>query len=79
VKKGDLVRVDVYGRVSDIPAIDEMSGAFAYIPKGEHAVFIGSQRGQQTLGGGARIMWRGRQMLVQPASLALVQPTQEVV
>jgi hypothetical protein len=79
VKSGDLVKIEVAGYNSAVPAIDEISGAFAYIPKGAHAVYLGHEVGQQTLGGGARIMWQGRQMLVLPKAIGLVQPTHEVV
>lgn len=79
MKKGDLVKVDISGYDSAVPAVDEINGAFVYIPKGDHAMFLGGEEGQQTLGGGARIMWQGRQMLVLPKAVGLVQPTHEVV
>lgn len=32
-----------------------------------------------TLGGGARILWEGEELLVQPGAITFVQPPDEVV
>lgn len=76
---GDLVRVGIGGYPDDIPGIDEASGETQWVIRDSKAIYIGPQTGQQTLGGGARILWHGRVLLVQPSVLDLVQPAQEVV
>lgn len=79
MKPGDLVEVVMGGYPDDVPAVDEVSFKTEWLERGSKAVFVGPGPGQQILGGGARILWRGRMMLVQPGALVLVQPTREVV
>ena len=79
MRPGDLVAVVMGGYPDDVPAIDEVLMKSEWIPRGEKAMYMGPNPGQQMLGGGARILWRGRVMLVQPGALVLVQPAQEVV
>lgn len=67
------------GYQDDIPGIDEETGTTQWITRDTNAIYLGHQAGQQTLGGGARILWRGRVVLVQPGVLDLVQPAQEVL
>jgi len=76
---GDLVTVSLGGYQDDIPGIDEVMGTTQWVTRGTIAVYLGPQEGQQTLGGGARILWRGRVVLVQPGVLDIVQPAQKVV
>jgi hypothetical protein len=73
---GDLVTISLGGYQDDIPGIEEDTGKTQWIARGAMAVYLGLQAGQQTLGGGARILCRGRVMLVQPGVIDLVQPTQ---
>ena len=79
MRPGDLVAVVMGGYPDDVPAVDEESCKPVWIPRGEKAMYMDPKPGQQMLGGGARILWRGRMMLVQPGALVLVQPTHEVV
>ena len=79
MRPGDLVAVVMGGYPDDFPAVDEESCKLVWIPRGEKAMYMDPKPGQQMLGGGARILWRGRMMLVQPGALVLVQPAQEVV
>jgi hypothetical protein len=71
MKPGDLVEVVMGGYPDDVPAVDEA--------RGSKALYVEPKPGQQTLGGGVRILWQGRLMLVQPGALVVVQPAQEVV
>ena len=71
---GDLVTVGIGGYQDDIPGIDEETGMTQWVIRGSRAMYLGVQEGQQMLGGGAKILWRGRVVLVQPGVLDLVQP-----
>lgn len=79
MKPGDLVEVVMGGYPDDVPAVDEESCKPVWLERGSKAIYMGPKPGQQLLGGNARILWRGRMMLVQPGSMVLVQPTHEVV
>jgi len=79
MKPGDLVEVVMGGYPDDVPAVDEESRKAVWIDRGSKAIYMGPKPGQQLLGGNARILWRGRMMLVQPGSMVLVQPTPVVV
>ena len=79
MRPGDLVAVVMGGYPDDVPAVDEETCKPLWIPRGDKAMYMDPKPGQQMLGGGARILWRGRMMLVQPGALELVQPTHEVV
>ena len=76
---GDLVTVGIGGYPDDIPALIEETFGTVWIDRGSTAVLIGPKEGQQVLGGGVRILWRGRVLLVSEGVLVLVQPAQEVV
>ena len=56
-----------------------MTGRIVSITRGSHAVYLGREEGQVTLGGGARILWEGEVLLVQPGAITCVQPPEEVV
>lgn len=76
---GDLVTVGIGGHPDDVPGVAEDTHNTVWMERGSPAVFIGPKEGQQILGGSARILWRGRVVLVSEGVLALVQPAQEAV
>ena len=67
------------GYIDDVPGVNPASGRIVSITRGSHAVYLGREEGQVTLGGGARILWEGEVLLVQPGALTCVQPPEEVV
>jgi len=79
MRPGDLVEVVMGGYPDDVPAVDEETCRPTWLARGSKALYVEPKPGQQTLGGGVRILWQGRLMLVQPGALVVVQPAQEVV
>ena len=71
---GELVTVSLVGDfMDDLPGIDEETGSTLWVKRGTTALYLGPQVGQITLGGGARILWNGRLVLVMPGALTPVQ------
>ena len=76
---GSLVCVEMGGSIDDVPGVNPATGRIVSITRGSHAVYLGREEGQVTLGGGARILWEGEVLLVQPGAITCVQPPEEVV
>ena len=76
---GSLVCVEMGSYIDDVPGINPATGRHVWIRRGAHAVYLGPEEGQVTLGGGARILWNCEEMLVQPGALTHVQPPGAVV
>lgn len=76
---GSLVCVEMGGYIDDVPGVNATTGRYTWVKRGAHAVYLGREEGQVTLGGGARILWKGEELLVQPGAITFVQPPDEVV